>query len=289
MRLYPAIDILGGNAVRLVRGDFDAKKVYDEDPLAAARRWVKAGAQQAARGRPRRRPWGRAGEHRARCARIAAELEVPLQYGGGLRSEQAVREALAAGAERVVIGTAAFTDPGLLSRALAEHDPERIAVGVDVRGGFVATHGWLQSTDAPAGDAFAALRELGVRHFVFTNIDHDGMLDGANREEVVRVARATGEGSLIYSGGIGGPVAPRAARRAAPRGAPGPAGRRDRRERRCTRVASRSPRRSARSRASSEGGNWAPRPQPARRRRPACALAEPGQESTTVGGCISSA
>ena len=202
MKLYPAIDILAGNAVRLVRGDFDAKKVYEEDPLAAARRWVKAGAQRlhvvdldGARG----------GEpaNIGTLARMAAELEVPLQYGGGLRSEQAVRAALQAGAARVVIGTAAFTDPGLLSRALAEHDPDRIAVGVDVRGGFVATHGWLQSTDAPAGEAFAALHELGVRHFVFTNIDHDGMLDGANREEVVRVARSTGEGSLIYSGGIG--------------------------------------------------------------------------------------
>jgi phosphoribosylformimino-5-aminoimidazole carboxamide ribotide isomerase len=188
--------------VRLVRGDFDAKKVYDEDPLAAARGWVSAGARQlhvvdldGARG----------GEpaNIGMLARMAGELDVPLQYGGGLRSTQAVRDALDAGASRVVIGTAAFTDPGLLVAALAEQDPDRIAVGVDVRGGFVATHGWLQSTDAPAAEAFAELRALGVRHFVFTNIDHDGMLDGANRDEVVRVARSTGEGSLIFSGGIG--------------------------------------------------------------------------------------
>jgi phosphoribosylformimino-5-aminoimidazole carboxamide ribotide isomerase len=202
VRLYPAIDILGGSAVRLVRGDFDARKVYDEDPLAAARGWVRAGARQlhvvdldgARQGEPANIPTLR---------RIAAELEVPVQYGGGLRSAEAVGEALAAGAARVIIGTAAFADPDLLEAVLATQDPERIVVAVDVRGGYVATHGWLQTTELRARDAFERLREQGVRHFVFTNIDHDGMLDGANREEVVWVARATGEGSLIFSGGIG--------------------------------------------------------------------------------------
>jgi phosphoribosylformimino-5-aminoimidazole carboxamide ribotide isomerase len=202
VRLYPAIDILGGSAVRLVRGDFDARKVYDEDPLAAARGWVQAGAHQlhvvdldgARQGAPANIPTLR---------RIAAELEVPVQYGGGLRSAEAVGEALAAGAGRVIIGTAAFDHPDLLDAVLDTQDPDQIVVAVDVRGGYVATHGWLQTTELRARDAFARLREQGVRHFVFTNIDHDGMLDGANREEVVWVARATGEGSLIFSGGIG--------------------------------------------------------------------------------------
>lgn len=202
MKLYPAIDILAGNAVRLVKGDFDAKKVYDEDPLSAARAWVDAGAHQlhvvdldgAKQGEP---------VNLDRLRQIAGELDVPVQYGGGLRSAEAVAGALAAGAARVILGTAAFTDPQMLERVLGEHDPERIVVGVDVRGGHVATHGWLHTTDTPARDAFAELRELGVRHFVFTNIDHDGMLDGANRDEVIWVARATGEGSVIFSGGIG--------------------------------------------------------------------------------------
>jgi len=202
VKLYPAIDILSGNAVRLIRGDFDARKVYDEDPLAAARAWVDAGARQlhvvdldgARSGEP---------ANIGTLERIAGELDVPVQYGGGLRSADAVARALAAGAERVVIGTAAFTDPALLAELLASHDPRRIVVGVDVRGGYVATHGWLQTSDAPARDAFAELRGQGVRNFVFTNIDHDGMLDGANRDEVIWVARATGEGSLTFSGGIG--------------------------------------------------------------------------------------
>jgi phosphoribosylformimino-5-aminoimidazole carboxamide ribotide isomerase len=202
VRLYPAIDILEGSAVRLLQGDFAARKVYEQDPLAAAVAWVKAGAEVlhvvdldgAKAGGPRNI------EH---LRRIASEGGVPVQYGGGLRSAAAVEEALAAGAWRVVIGTAAFTDPAMLSEVLAGSDPGQVAVAVDVRGGMVATHGWLQTTETQARDAFAGLRELGVRDFVFTNIDHDGMLDGANREEVVWVAGEAGEGSLIFSGGIG--------------------------------------------------------------------------------------
>jgi phosphoribosylformimino-5-aminoimidazole carboxamide ribotide isomerase len=202
MRLYPAIDVLAGNAVRLVRGDFDAKKVYDEDPLSAARGWVDAGAEYlhvvdldgAKQGEP---------VNLEQLRRIAADAGVPVQYGGGLRAAAAVDRALAAGAARVILGTVAFSDPSVLERALDAHGPERVLVGVDVRGGHVATHGWLQSTDVPAREAFAALRGRGVRNFVFTNIDHDGMLDGANREEVASVAAAVGDGSLIFSGGIG--------------------------------------------------------------------------------------
>lgn len=202
MNLYPAIDILGGNAVRLVKGDFEAKQVYDQDPLSAARAFAQAGARYlhvvdldgAKDGEPVNL------EH---LRTIAGELGLPVQYGGGLRSLEAIDAALDAGAARVIVGTAAFTDPELLRAALQAHGPERVLVSVDVRGGFVATHGWLESTELRASGAFEALRELGVRHFVFTNIDHDGMLDGPNREEAVAAAAAAGEGSVILSGGIG--------------------------------------------------------------------------------------
>jgi phosphoribosylformimino-5-aminoimidazole carboxamide ribotide isomerase len=202
VRLYPAIDILGGNAVRLVRGDFDAKKVYDEDPLSAARGWVAAGADYL---HAVDLDGAKAGEpvNLDQLRRIAASAGVPVQYGGGLRTARAVADALAAGAARVILGTAAFADPELLREVLGAHGPERVLVGVDVRGGHVATHGWLQSTDVQARDAFTELRTSGARNFVFTNIDHDGMLDGANRDEVAWVARAAGEGSVIFSGGIG--------------------------------------------------------------------------------------
>jgi phosphoribosylformimino-5-aminoimidazole carboxamide ribotide isomerase len=202
VRLYPAIDILGGNAVRLVRGDFDAKKVYDEDPLSAARGWVHAGAEYlhvvdldgAKAGQP---------VNLEQLRRIAADAGVPVQYGGGLRTAGAVAAALDAGAARVILGTAAFAEPELLREVLSAHGPERVLIGVDVRGGQVATHGWLHSTGIQARDAFAELRARGARHFVFTNVDHDGMLDGANRDEVAWVARAAGDGSVIISGGIG--------------------------------------------------------------------------------------
>jgi phosphoribosylformimino-5-aminoimidazole carboxamide ribotide isomerase len=202
VRLYPAIDILGGNAVRLVRGDFDAKKVYDEDPLSAARGWVAAGADYL---HVVDLDGAKAGEpvNLDQLGRVARESGVPVQYGGGLRTAGAVADALGAGAERVILGTVAFTEPDVLSAALDAHGPERVLVGIDVRGGRVATHGWLQSTDTRARDAFAELRARGARHFVFTNIDHDGMLDGANRDEVAWVARAAEGGSVIFSGGIG--------------------------------------------------------------------------------------
>jgi phosphoribosylformimino-5-aminoimidazole carboxamide ribotide isomerase len=198
--LYPAIDILDGNAVRLVKGDFDAKKVYDEDPLAAARGWTQAGAKYlhvvdldgAKTGAPVNL------EH---LRRIASELGVPVQYGGGLRSAQAVSDALGAGAARVILGTAAFTQ-GLLEQALGEHGPERVLVSVDVRGGHVTTAGWTETTKITTEAVIDSLAERGARKLVFTNVDRDGMLGGPDLEEVRRVVEAV-EGSLIYSGGIG--------------------------------------------------------------------------------------
>jgi phosphoribosylformimino-5-aminoimidazole carboxamide ribotide isomerase len=202
MKLYPAIDILAGNAVRLVKGDFDASKVYDEDPLAAARGWTGEGAQYlhvvdldgAKSGAP---------VNLDHLRRIAGELGVPVQYGGGLRSAAAVSEALAAGATRVILGTAAFTQPGLLEQVLREHGPERVLVSVDVRDGHVTTAGWTETTEITTAAVIDSLARRGARQLVFTNVDRDGMLQGPDLEEVRRVARAAHAGSVIYSGGIG--------------------------------------------------------------------------------------
>ncbi len=200
MILYPAIDILGGNAVRLVKGDFDAKKVYDTDPLAAARQWTEAGARHlhvvdldgAREGQP---------VNLDHLRRIAIQLGVPVQYGGGLRTLDAVGEALDAGAQRAILGTAAFKDPELLDAALARW-PERILVSVDVRGGRVTTAGWTEKTELATEEVVASLHARGARELVFTNVDRDGMLEGPDLHEVDRVAAAV-RGSLIYSGGIG--------------------------------------------------------------------------------------
>jgi phosphoribosylformimino-5-aminoimidazole carboxamide ribotide isomerase len=200
VNLYPAIDMLGGKAVRLVKGDFDAKKVYDEDPLSAASEWVAAGARRlhvvdldgARDGAPVNL------EH---LRRITDELRVPVQFGGGLRSLQAVSDALDVGAERVILGTAAFTDPALLDQAL-ERWPGKVLVSVDVRGGRVATAGWTETIELTAEQVAGRLWEQGVRELVYTNVDRDGMLEGPDLEEVGRVAEAVSE-SFVYSGGIG--------------------------------------------------------------------------------------
>jgi phosphoribosylformimino-5-aminoimidazole carboxamide ribotide isomerase len=204
VNLYPAIDILGGSAVRLLRGDFDAKKVYDEDPLAVARAFADEGAKclhvvdldGAKQGEPANL------EH---VRRIVAELDVPVQLGGGLRSDYAIQQAIEAGVSRVVIGTAIFSDPELPYRAIAEHGEESVLVGIDAREGYVATHGWLEKTELPARETIARWSEGrgGVKRFVYTNIDHDGMLDGPDVEDALEIVRAVGEGRLILSGGVG--------------------------------------------------------------------------------------
>jgi phosphoribosylformimino-5-aminoimidazole carboxamide ribotide isomerase len=200
MNLYPAIDMLGGKAVRLVKGDYDASKVYDEDPLRAARAWVQAGATRlhvvdldgARAGAPANL------EH---LRRIAGELGVPTQFGGGLRSLEAVAEAFEAGAERAILGTAAFTDAAFLEEALRQW-PEKVLVSVDVRGGRVATSGWTETTDATAQEVIARLWKQGARQLVYTDVDRDGMLEGPDVEDVRRIAKAV-LGSFVYSGGIG--------------------------------------------------------------------------------------
>jgi phosphoribosylformimino-5-aminoimidazole carboxamide ribotide isomerase len=200
VRLYPAIDIRSGRAVRLRQGDFDQETVYHDDPLEAARAWVEAGARAlhvvdldgAKDGTPA------AIEH---LGRIASELRVPVQYGGGLRSVEAVESALRAGADRVVIGTAAFRDADLLDHCLAEHGPA-ISVAIDVRGGKISTAGWTETSELPAVAAIEALQDRGVRTFVYTDADRDGMLEGPDLDEVRAVAEAV-QGHFIYSGGIG--------------------------------------------------------------------------------------
>jgi phosphoribosylformimino-5-aminoimidazole carboxamide ribotide isomerase len=202
VRLYPAIDILGGNAVRLVQGDYEAKRVYDEDPLSAARTWVQEGARYlhvvdldgARSGAP---------VNLAHLRRITSELEVPVQYGGGLRSLGAIEDALSAGATRAILGTAALTEPDLLREALEAHGPERVLVSVDVRGGRVATAGWTKSGDLGAVETLQQLKAAGVERFVYTNVDRDGMLEGADLEEVRLIAAAVRDGCVLYSGGIG--------------------------------------------------------------------------------------
>jgi phosphoribosylformimino-5-aminoimidazole carboxamide ribotide isomerase len=203
VRLYPAVDILGGCAVRLQRGDYAAKTVYDEQPLAAARAWVAQGADAlhvvdldgARSGRP---------ANLVHLRQIASELEVEVQYGGGLRSLHSLHDALAAGASRVILGTAALTDADLLARAVGELGAERVAVSIDVRAGRAATAGWTEASDMTAPQALARMQSSGARRFVYTSVDRDGMLGGHDLEGVLEVAQMIDDDAqALYSGGIG--------------------------------------------------------------------------------------
>ncbi len=199
MILLPAIDILDGKAVRLAQGDFDAKTVYDADPLDAAKRWIEEGARQlhvvdldgARTGTPANL------EH---IRRIARAVDVPVQVGGGLRSVDAVRAAVAAGVARIVLGTAAFTDLDFLDEAIAMY-PQRIVVSVDARAGKLATDGWTEQTEIPVESVVQRMGDRGVRRFVFSSIEQDGTMSGPDLDGLLTVAQAA-RGTLVYSGGI---------------------------------------------------------------------------------------
>jgi phosphoribosylformimino-5-aminoimidazole carboxamide ribotide isomerase len=200
MILYPALDILDGRVVRLIQGDFAQATQYEAEPPKAAAAWLAAGAKRlhvvdldgARAGAP---------VNLAAVAQIAAQTALPVQLGGGIRSSEAIAAAFAAGVERVVLGTAAFKDEALLADALAAHG-DRVVVSIDVRGGMVSTAGWTETGTLDAVAAARALSARGVRSFVYTDVDRDGMLGGLDLAAIVRVSDAI-EGQLVYSGGIG--------------------------------------------------------------------------------------
>ena len=199
MILLPAIDILDGKAVRLAQGSFEERTEYDDDPLEAARRWVSEGARSlhvvdldgARGGTPVNL------EH---IRRITGEVDVPVQVGGGLRTIQAVRDAVQAGASRVVLGTAAYEDVDLLDTAVAEFN-DRVVVSVDARAGKLAGAGWTDQTDIPIEAVIEGMTARGVRRFVYSSIERDGMLAGPDLEGAKRVSDAV-RGTYVYSGGV---------------------------------------------------------------------------------------
>jgi phosphoribosylformimino-5-aminoimidazole carboxamide ribotide isomerase len=201
--VYPAIDIRGGHAVRLVQGDYDRETVFDDDPVDAALRWVEQGARAlhvvdldgAREGRPVNLDHVRG---------ICAVAEVPVQVGGGLRSADHVDEALEAGADRVILGTAAIAEPALIE-ALAGRHGERIVVSADARAGRVAVEGWELEAAISPPQLIEALAGRGVRSFVYTPVEVDGTLEGPGIEGVRAACDAAAKtgSELVYSGGIG--------------------------------------------------------------------------------------
>lgn len=200
MILYPAIDIRGGKAVRLLQGDYDRETAYDADPVDAAMRWAGEGAEflhvvdldGAKAGEPR---------NLEAVRRIAEAVECPIQVGGGLRDADSVQAILDAGAERVVIGTAALRDPEFLDAMLDAHG-DRVVVSVDARDGRVALEGWTEAGEEGVVEAVAALSERGVARFLCTAIEVDGTMEGPDISQLNEIASAT-DAKVIASGGAG--------------------------------------------------------------------------------------
>lgn len=216
--IYPAIDIRGGRVVRLRQGDFDQEDVFSTDPPSVAQSFAETGAAwihlvdlDGALDGGRRQ----AGTIAAIVAALASgasgrpspESSTPtgrplLQVGGGLRDHDAVDSALALGAERVVIGTAALADPAFAGAAVARHGADRIAVALDVRDGLAVGQGWIAGArGVPVDAALERLSTVGVTTFALTAIDRDGLLGGPDLALLGRAVAAT-DGAIIASGGI---------------------------------------------------------------------------------------
>ncbi len=215
--IFPAIDLREGRVVRLRQGDPGAQTTYSDDPAEVAARWVAQGATWlhvvnldgaltlTMRVAARSDGTG-CGDtlpiNLRRLADIRAAVDSPIQFGGGLRTLADVERALELGAARVVLGTVAVREPELVREAVARFGAERIVAGIDARDGFVAVHGWQETSALDALTVARRMADCGVTRIVYTDISRDGMLTGANVDATAELARASGL-RIIASGGVG--------------------------------------------------------------------------------------
>ena len=199
MLIIPAIDIKDGRCVRLYQGEMDKETVYFASPVEAAKHWVEQGAEWlhvvdlngAVEGRP---------VHKQAVAAICMGFGVSVQLGGGLRSLEAVEEALALGIARVILGTAAYENRDFLKQACAKF-PGKIVVGIDARAGRVAVKGWKENTAMDAVELAVRCAADGAATIIYTDISRDGTREGVNVQETLRVARAV-KIPILASGGV---------------------------------------------------------------------------------------
>lgn len=197
--IYPAIDIRGGRCVRLIQGDYNQETIYNNDPVAVAKGFVEQGAQfvhlvdldGAKAGHP---------VNHELIGRIASSVQVPVQLGGGLRTLADVEQLIGLGVSRVIIGTAAIEDCAFTEAVLGTYG-DRVAIGIDARNGYVATRGWLETSEVKAEELAKELATKGAETFIFTDISRDGMMQGPNIEAIASIAKASGKG-VIASGGV---------------------------------------------------------------------------------------
>lgn len=199
MRIYPAIDIKDGKAVRLLQGRADNKTVYGDDPSAMALRWAEQGAEYlhvvdldgAFTGE---------GKNLTAVGRICSVLKIPVQLGGGIRSMLDIEKRFDLGVTRVILGTAAISDPDFVALA-AQTYPNRIVAGIDAKDGKVAIKGWVEVSNESAYDLAKRLFALGISTVVYTDISKDGMLTGPNFEATKKMHDESGM-DVIASGGV---------------------------------------------------------------------------------------
>jgi phosphoribosylformimino-5-aminoimidazole carboxamide ribotide isomerase len=212
LTLFPAIDLKQGNVVRLRQGDMGDATVFGSDPGGQAAAWEKAGCRWvhvvdldgAFAGRP---------ENVRAVGEILGAVRIPVQLGGGLRSMGEIERWLGAGVARVILGSAAVKNPGLVREAALAF-PGRVAVGIDARDGMVATEGWAETSALPALELAERFEQAGVAAIIYTDIARDGMMGGVNIEATVALAERIST-PVIASGGIGGAADLRALRRQA--------------------------------------------------------------------------
>jgi len=199
MLLFPAIDLMGGQVVRLRQGKPDQKTVYPAPPLAHARRWQDEGAD-----------WIHIVDLDAAFSGVHTNLEIvrgitklltPVQLGGGMRSPEAVRNALEAGVSRVVIGTRAVESLSFVTDMIAEFGAEKVAVGIDAKDGMVSVKGWTEASSIEALELAKQVEQAGVKTIIYTDIATDGMMAGPNYKGLERMLGAV-RCQLIASGGV---------------------------------------------------------------------------------------
>ena len=202
MILYPAIDLKEGRCVRLNQGRFDAVTTYSQDPLSVAYQWRDAGAEWlhivdldgAKEGQPNP-------ANRAVLARIVAEVGLPVQFGGGVRTLESVRQLVEIGVTRAVVGTTAARNAEVAAQILSEYGAH-VAIGVDARNGIVAVQGWQEESGERSTDFVVRMGEMGAKRFIFTDIARDGMLQGVNVTALKEIAECVPHLAVTASGGV---------------------------------------------------------------------------------------
>lgn len=197
--IYPAIDMRGGKCVRLLQGDYTKETVYGDSPFEMARLFAEQGAQWIHMVDLDGAKEGKRVNDRF-VLEVVQNLNVNVQIGGGIRTEEDVAYYLENGVTRVILGSAAISNPAFVKNMLLTYG-ERIAIGIDAKNGFVATEGWLNTSNVKATELGKELAEAGAETFIFTDIATDGMLSGPNVKAAIEMAQATGKG-VIASGGV---------------------------------------------------------------------------------------